>query len=54
MALMNTNYLQTYLRFLPTVQTAPQKSLWLTYDQEADVMYINFKKPSLATDSDAS
>jgi uncharacterized protein YuzE len=52
MALMNTNYLQSYLRFLPTVQTAPQKSLWLTYDQEADVMYINFKKPGIATDSE--
>lgn len=52
MALMTTNSLQSYLRFLPTVKDAPQNSLWLTYDQEADVMYINFKKPSAATDSE--
>lgn len=24
----------------------------MTYDQEADVMYINFQKPSVATDSE--
>lgn len=43
--------LKPYLKFLPTVKQSPQKSVWLTYDQEADVMYINFKKPSVATDS---
>jgi uncharacterized protein YuzE len=52
MALATMNNLQSYLKFLPTVKTAPQKSLWLTYDQEADVMYINFQKPSVATDSE--
>lgn len=52
MALMTTKTLQSYLKFLPTVKNAPQKSLWLTYDQEADVMYINFQKPSVATDSE--
>ena len=52
MVLMPVRNLQPYLRFLPTVKNAPQKSLWLTYDPEADVMYINFKKPSVATDSE--
>jgi uncharacterized protein YuzE len=52
MAVMPINNLQSYLRFLPTVKNAPQQSLWLTYDLEADVMYINFKKPSAATDSE--
>lgn len=52
MALMPINSLQPYLRFLPTVKDAPQKSLWLTYDPEADVMYVNFKKLSVATDSE--
>jgi uncharacterized protein YuzE len=52
MALMPVNILQPYLRFLPTVKNSPQKSLWLTYDPEADVMYINFKNPSNATDSE--
>jgi uncharacterized protein YuzE len=26
--------------------------MWLSYDAEADVLYINFKKPSRATDSE--
>ena len=44
--------LEPYLRFLPSVKQLPHQSVWLTYDQEADVMYINFKKPSVATDSE--
>ena len=28
------------------------KYLWSSYDAEADVLYINFKKPSHATDSE--
>ncbi len=49
---MTIGDLQSYLQILPVVKTAPQKSLWLAYNQEADVMYINFKKPSVATDSE--
>jgi uncharacterized protein YuzE len=26
--------------------------LWSSYDEEADVLYVNFKKPSHATDSE--
>ena len=52
MALNELPVIQSYLKFLPTVKKLPQQSVWLTYDQEADVMYINFKKPSVATDSE--
>ena len=31
---------------------APQHAVWLTYDAEADTLYVNFKKPSHATDSE--
>lgn len=41
-----------YLKLVPAVQHAPKKYLWSSYDAEADVLYINFKKPSLATDSE--
>jgi uncharacterized protein YuzE len=41
-----------YLKLIPAVQLAPQKYLWSSYDAEADVLYVNFKKPSHATDSD--
>jgi uncharacterized protein YuzE len=52
MALMEMSTVQKYLKFLPTVKDAPQRAVWLTYDQEADVMYVNFQKPSVATDSE--
>jgi uncharacterized protein YuzE len=41
-----------YLKLIPAVRYAPQKYLWSSYDSEADVLYINFKKPSHATDSE--
>jgi uncharacterized protein YuzE len=44
--------LQEYLDIIPAVRHAPRKFLWSSYDQEADVLYINFKKPSHATDSE--
>ena len=28
------------------------ENVWISYDKEADVMYINFKKPSHADDSE--
>jgi uncharacterized protein YuzE len=30
----------------------PAKRIWLAYDEEADVLYVNFKKPSHADDSE--
>ena len=41
-----------YLKLLPVVRQTPQRVLWSSYDAEADVLYINFKKPSHATDSE--
>lgn len=41
-----------YLKLIPAVRYSPQRYLWSSYDAEADVLYINFKKPSHATDSD--
>jgi uncharacterized protein YuzE len=41
-----------YLKIIPAVRGAPQKYLWSSYDAEVDVLYINFKKPSHATDSE--
>lgn len=44
--------IQEYLNLIPAVSHAPQGYLWSSYDPEADVLYINFKKPSHATDSE--
>jgi hypothetical protein len=44
--------IQEYLRLIPAVNRAPQHAVWLTYDAEADTLYVNYKKPSHATDSE--
>jgi uncharacterized protein YuzE len=44
--------IQNYLDLIPAVKQAPKKYLWSSYDAEADVLYINFKKPGHATDSE--
>lgn len=41
-----------YLELVPTVLSSPHRFLWTSYDAEADVLYINFKKPAHATDSE--
>jgi uncharacterized protein YuzE len=41
-----------YLKLVPAVKKSPQHSVWLSYDTEADTLYVNFKKPSHATDSE--
>jgi len=44
--------IQEYLKLIPAVNRSPQHAVWLTYDAEADSLYVNFKKPSHATDSE--
>jgi len=41
-----------FLKLVPAVKQTPAGYLWTTYDTEADTLYINFKKPSHATDSE--
>jgi uncharacterized protein YuzE len=41
-----------YLNIMPAVLHAPGRFFWTSYDAEADVLYVNFKKPSTATDSE--
>jgi uncharacterized protein YuzE len=44
--------IEQFLKIVPAVKNSPQKYLWSSYDSEADVLYISFKKPSHATDSE--
>lgn len=37
---------------VPALKQAPDGYLWSSYDREADTLYINFKKPSHATESE--
>jgi len=41
-----------FLKLVPAVRRTPHSYLWSSYDVGADVLYINFKKPSHATDSE--
>ena len=41
-----------YVHLIPAVKHSPKHYLWSSYDAEADVLYVNFKKPSHADDSE--
>ncbi len=40
------------LSLTPKLLEISHKRIWTTYDEEADVLYINFRKPSHADDSE--
>jgi len=37
---------------VPHLLGISHKKVWVDYDEEADVLYVNFKKPSHADDSE--
>ena len=40
------------LNLIPELLKVPYSRIWTAYDKEADVLYVNFKKPSHADDSE--
>lgn len=44
--------IKQYLDLIPAVKDSPLHSLWLAFDPEADTLTINFRKPSIADDSE--
>ena len=40
------------LRAVPQLVRFPAKQMWLDYDAEADVLYISFRRPQRASDSE--
>lgn len=44
--------IQEYLKLIPAVNQSPHHAVWLTYDKEVDTLYVNFRKPSYATESE--
>ena len=44
--------LDNVLMVVPQVLQLHQSNVWFSYDEEADVLYVNFKKPSRADDSE--
>jgi hypothetical protein len=45
---MATTSVAEYLDLVPALVRTPHRAFWSTYDAEADVLYLNFKKPSVA------
>jgi uncharacterized protein YuzE len=37
---------------VPHIIKLPENKMWIDYDKEADVLYISFKRPQRATDSE--
>ena len=42
--------IQRLVRLTPELLRVPFGRMWSSYDREADVLYLNFKKPSHAVD----
>ena len=49
---MTIPHLQDYLKLIPVLNRSPQHAVWVNYDEEPDTLYVNFKKPSHATESE--
>lgn len=49
---MAVTEIENFLKLLPNVKKSPQGFVWISYDAEADALYINYKKPGHATDSE--
>ena len=49
---METINVKAILSLTPQLLNLPTQHIWSSYDEEADVLYINFKKPSHSDDSE--
>jgi uncharacterized protein YuzE len=43
--------LTDFLESIPHLLKMPSKRMWVDYDDEADVLYLSFRKPQQANDS---
>jgi uncharacterized protein YuzE len=41
-----------YLKAVPHIVRLPISKMWIDYDEEADVLYLSFRRPQRATDSE--
>ncbi len=47
---MGKKEINKFIKFAPSIME--YRNIWSSYDKEADVIYIDFKKPNLADDSE--
>ena len=51
MAQLTRKDVHSILKALPSMLRVPARRFWVDYDEEADVMYISFRRPQQATES---
>lgn len=49
---MTVIYMHEYLNLLPAIRNAPAGAVWMHYDAEIDVLYVNLARPSVAANSE--
>ncbi len=49
---MEAAEVKSVLNLVPELLDVPHSRIWTVYDKEADVVYLNFKKPNHADDSE--
>ena len=47
-----SNTLNEVQKIISHIVNFPESKMWIDYDREADVLYISFKSPQHATDSE--
>ncbi len=47
-----SNIMSEVLTAIPHLMKLKAKHIWMDYDEEADVLYVNFDRPQAATDSE--
>ncbi|GAB4380634.1 MAG: hypothetical protein Kow0042_30850 [Calditrichia bacterium] len=52
MATIEAIEIDRILNLTPQLVNMPFERIWSSYDKEADVLYLNFKKPSRADDTE--
>ena len=50
--IIKDNMIKEVFNAMPHLLKFPVKKLWIDYDEEADILYISFKRPQKATDSE--
>lgn len=50
--LMSRETIEGVFKAVPHILSFPSAKFWVDYDKEADALYISFKRPQKATDSE--
>ncbi|MBS3915213.1 MAG: DUF2283 domain-containing protein [Bacteroidetes bacterium] len=50
--IMQQQFMRDVFQLVPHVLDFPMQKIWFDYDREADVLYISFRRPQKATNSE--